>query len=179
MSAFDALKSGGGNWFAWTSQGRTFKIDGEEVDIKRFLVDPTHIKTGWGKIQEGAPPEYVWADIPGTKIKCPGEGFKAAFEIMVYCAEEDGAPGDGWRPWATNAAASREAVTPIWASIETGGKENKGKVVEVEVTGSKSLKLGKATVNVPQLTLCNWVDRPDDAASQDDAPQGEPDEIPF
>ena len=149
----DALDAGSGAYFSWGSQAKSWKIDGTECQLTGFMIEPTSIKTGYGKLGKNETPDWVWAEIPGTKMTPPSEDHKVAVYLDVYVTEADGAPSEGWKPWATNARASREAIKSIWAEIHSGAVKNKGKVAVVKVTGSKSKEFGPAVVNVPVLEL--------------------------
>jgi hypothetical protein len=170
---FDALDSGAGAYFSWGSQANAWKIDGDEVQLTGFLIDPASLKTGFGKLATGEAPDWVWAEIPGTKMTPPSDEHKAAVYVDVYVTEADGALSEGWKPWATNAAASRTALKAIWGEIHAGATKNKGKVAAVKVTGSESVKMGPATVRVPQLEVTGFVDRPGDAAVEQPSPSSD------
>ena len=160
-NAFDAFDEGGSSFFQWGSQANAWKIDGTEAQLKKFLIDPASVKTGFGKITAGETPIYVWSDVPGTTATSPGVDYKPAFFIDVFVTEADGAPSDGWRPWSTNARASRDAVKAIWNEIHDGAAKNPGKVAVIKADGSEPKKFGPATVRVPKLSLAGFVDRPD------------------
>ena len=161
---FDALDAGTGAYFSWGSQSKAWKIDGVECQISGFMIDPASIKTGYGKLGKGEAPDWVWAEVPGTRMTPPSDDHKIATYIDVYVTEADGAPSEGWKPWATNAAASRAAQKRIWSDIHKGAVKNKGKVAVVKVTGSETKEFGPAVVNVPVLELVGFADRPGDAA---------------
>ena len=170
---FDALDAGSGAYFSWGSQANAWKIDGDEVQLTGFLIDPASIKTGFGKLATGEAPDWVWAEIPGTKMPPPSDDHKPAVYVDVYVTEEDGAPSEGWKPWATNARASREALKAIWRDVHAGVAKNKGRAAAVKVTGSKAVKFGPASVRVPQLELTGFVQRPGDAAVSQPSPSGD------
>jgi len=148
-------------YIAWRSQEKTWSVDGEKCDLKKFLIDTTSIKIGQGKLQEGVAPIWEWNDVPGGKIQLK-DGYKKAFYLSIYLTDKHGSPVTGWREWMTNQRASREAVMKLWKDIQATQESHKDEVAMVKVTGNEMMKVGQASICLPTLELDGWVTRPGD-----------------
>lgn len=86
------LDLGGGGDFndiRWMAQDRTWRADGEDVDLKQAVFDLEHIKTGWISFAQGMAPEVVWDN--GAKAPRPHTDaeWKRGFEVEVYRVPAD------------------------------------------------------------------------------------------
>ena len=109
LSVFDG--GSGTEYISYKAQETPhWKIDGVSADIKKFLLNPRSLKTGWGKLATGEAPHWVWSEIAGTTMDKPSDEHKAAFQLMVLLNEAHGSPVTGWREWSTNQAGARHAV---------------------------------------------------------------------
>ena len=165
LSVFDG--GSGTEYISYKAQETPhWKIDGVSADLKKFLLDPQSLKTGWGKLASGEAPHWVWAEIAGTTIEKPTDhqhpasDYKPAFQLMLMLNKKNGSPVDGWREWSTNQAGARHAIKAIWPGIDFGAKENPGKSAVIEITGYEGQKFGPATVTVPVFKIEAWVDTP-------------------
>jgi|TARA_X000001382_G_scaffold87141_1_gene62167 hypothetical protein len=145
-------------YVAWKAQEKKWYVDGEECPISAFLIDADSIKLGQGKLAAGVSPEWIWNESPGQKQDIQ-EGFKKAFYLKIYMSKKHGSSVTEWREWMTTQRASRDALMLLWNSVD---KLERGKLMKVNVKGSKATKMGEATVNVPVITFDSWVDRPAD-----------------
>lgn len=163
--------STGGGYLAWGSQKNSWNVDGETCALTKILIDPQSIKTGFGKIEKGVAPDYVWAEVAGTKIESPSPDHKPAFSVNAFVTTKYGAPLDGEREWASNSRASREGLKAFWESVHNGASENSGKWAVIELAGSEPMQVGPAMINVPIMRLAGWADKP---AVAEPAPQPMP-----
>jgi hypothetical protein len=153
-------QSSSSEYLTWGSQMNTWKVDGENCALKKLLIDPNSIMTGFGKIEKGVAPDWVWASEPGTTIPQPTPEHKPAFSVSCYISQQQGANADGLRDWQSNSRAAREAIKAVWENIDKGAKDNAGKWAVVSCEGSTSMQVGPATINVPNLTLQGWAALP-------------------
>ena len=178
LSVFDG--GSGTEYISYKAQETPhWKIDGVSADLKKFLLDPQSLKTGWGKLASGEAPHWVWAEIAGTTIEKPTDNhnpasdYKPAFQLMLMLNAKNGSPVDGWREWSTNQAGARHAIKWLWPDIDSGAKENPGKSAGIEITGYEGQKFGPATVTIPVFAIAGWVDTP----AQADAPAPAPEPV--
>jgi hypothetical protein len=130
-------------------------VDGEEIDLKGLLIDPSSLKTGWGKISEGAAPEWQWDERPGVKGHQPDPEYKRGFSVMVYLSAH------GWREWTTTGSGPKMGLEAVWPAIHNGASSNEGKVAKVKYNGAVAQAIGKGQTRVPQFELVGWADRPE------------------
>lgn len=147
-----------GDFFSWKVDPWTgFCIDGTDCEgLKMFAIDPATIRTGWGKIQRGAAPEWTWdEDKPNPS---PGPDWKRGFEVQVYVTEKGGACITGWKPWSSNQASALAAMNNLFNTqgIHDKFKENSGKIAQIRYDGSQP---GNKT-KIPILTFVKWVNQP-------------------
>lgn len=159
MDIFGGNEASGG-WISWKSEAETWDIDGEKCNVTKLLIDPQSLQTGWGLIKRGSPPDFVWADIAGTKIQQPSAEHRVAVSLSVFAAAKYGAPNDGKRTWRTNGFANIHAIRKIWPEIHEGAKANPGKWAVVNVTASEVIQTKFKDVNVPVLSLSGWANLP-------------------
>ena len=76
------------------------------ADIKKFLLNPRSLKTGFGKLATGEAPHWVWSEIAGTTMDRPSDEHKPAFQLMVLLNEAHGSPVTGWREWVNEPGRS-------------------------------------------------------------------------
>lgn len=130
-------------------------VDGDEIELKGLLIDPTSLKTGWGKIQEGEAPDWQWDERPGVKGSAPSQDHKRGFSVQVYIPEH------GWREWTTTGSGPKMGLEAVWPAIHNGAAANQGKVAKVKYNGATATAIGKGTTRVPQFELVGWADKPD------------------
>lgn len=146
-------------------------VDGDEIEMQGLLIDPESLKTGWGKISEGAAPEWSWDERPGVKGQQPSPEHKRGFSVMVYLKSY------GWREWTTTGSGPKMGLEAVWPAIHNGAGSNAGKVAKVKYNGAVAQAIGKGQTRVPQFELVGWADRPEGetpAAAPAPAPAPEP-----
>ena len=139
----EPAKDGANEYVAFKSRDMHWVVDGEKADIKKILIDVDSIKTGFGKIQTGVAPEFVWADIPGTTIPRPSEDHAIAFQVKVYVSEKQGSPISGWRDWNSTQAGVREVFSRMWEDALEEAKSNPGKAAVVDLNGIIDIQMSK------------------------------------
>lgn len=159
---FFSAGSGGGEYLSWKAQLKRWVVDGEECELKRVLIDPTTLRTGWGKLAAGAPPDFVWSEVPGSRTDQPSPDHKPAFSLQVYVSEKFGAPEghSGWRDFRSNGRGARDGLTAIWKQMSDEMGENAGKVASVDVKGAEEMAVGPGRTAVPTLSIRGWVEAP-------------------
>jgi hypothetical protein len=145
-------------YFRFKPSVNAWVVDGDEIEFKGMGVDPSSLKTGWGKIQEGQAPEWQWDERPGVKGSNPGEGYKRGFSVKVYIK------GYGWREWTTTGSGPKMGLEAIWPAIHNGAASNDGKMAMVAFHGAKAVAIGKGTTRVPEFELKGWNDKPAESA---------------
>jgi hypothetical protein len=130
----------------------------DEVDLKYFILNPTSVKTGWGKITKGEAPDWHWDEALGKRAIRPGDteeekmDYKRGFSVDMFIQEE------GLRTWSTTTTGSNIGFENVYTEIHAQQAENVGKFPVVEYTGSEAIKIGKGNTRVPQFTLVKWVE---------------------
>ena len=130
----------------------------DEVDLKYFILNPTSVKTGWGKITKGEAPDWVFDEALGKRAIRPGDteeekmDYKRGFSVDLFIQEE------GLRTWSTTTTGSNIGFENLYTEIHAQQAENVGKFPVVEYTGSEAIKIGKGNTRVPQLKLVKWVE---------------------
>ena len=153
----DLENGSGGEYIRFKPSVNAWYVDGEEIDFKGFSVDPDSLRTGWGLIQEGEAPQWVWDKQVGVKGPRPEGEYKRGFSVMVYLKDY------GWREWSSNGSGVNKGLAAIWESIHTGHSKNKGKLAGLKYTGSSAESIGKGTTRIPKFELARWVDAPTSA----------------
>lgn len=159
----DANIFGGGEsagWLSWKSDAKEWDVDGNKCQVSKILIDPQSIKTGWGHVERGQRPDFVWAEVAGTTMQRPSDKHKAAFEVQAYVSSKYGAPVDGVRPWRSNGAANLMAIKAIWRELATAAKDNPGKWAVISVTGSEMRETKFKPISVPVLKVDGFAPAP-------------------
>ena len=129
-----------------------------EIDLKYFMLNPTSVKTGWGKITKGEAPDWHWDEALGKRAIRPGDteeekmDYKRGFSVDMFIQEE------GLRTWSTTTTGSNIGFENLYSEVHAQQAENVGKFPVVEYTGSEAIKIGKGNTRVPQLKLVKWVE---------------------
>ena len=145
-------------YLSWKSENPHWECDGESAEIKRFLLDPETIRTGWAKIRQGEAPDFRWNEDYHVRGKAPSDDFTPAFYFQVFCSVRHGAPSDGWRPWQQNQGAARRAIGGVWDDIEKEMIKHKDECAVIEFAGHTATSNDK--VNIPNLKLADWSKKP-------------------
>jgi hypothetical protein len=154
----DLDNGGGGEYIRFKPSVNGWYVDGEEIDFKGFSVDPKSLRTGWGLIQEGEAPAWVWDEQVGVKGPRPEGEYKRGFSLMVYIKDY------GWREWSSNGAGVNMGLVNIWKEIDAGMAKNKGKLAALKYAGSSAESIGKGSTRIPRFELAKWIDAPKDDA---------------
>lgn len=162
------LSESGGEYFRFKPSINAWIVDGDEIDFKGMGIDPESLKTGWGKIQEGAAPEWVWDERPGVKSRAPDADFKRGFSLMVFIKDV------GWREWTTTGSGPKMGLEAVWPAIHNSKNSNPGKMAMVAFKGAKAVSVGKGQTRVPEFELAGWKDKPEETAAPAPAPEPEP-----
>jgi hypothetical protein len=169
----DLDNGGNGEYIRFKPSVNAWYVDGEEFDLKGMSLDPTSLKTGWGLIQEGEAPQWVWDDTVGVKGPRPDGEYKRGFSVMVHLKDI------GPREWSSNGAGVNKGLSNIWKAIHDGLKDNRGKIAGLKYSGSTADTSGKGATRIPNFELVQWNDLPNqpvdtppapDKAQEDDEP---------
>lgn len=159
------LSGGGGAYIRFGAAANAWIVSGEEITFNQCLVDPSSLRTGWGQIEAGMAPDWVWDDYPGARSKAPSPEHKRGFSLFLYVK------GHGWREWATTSAGSNMGLEALWPAIAEQQGANAGKVAVLAYAGSTAQKVGKGTTRVPNFSVVKWIVDPEgERPSQDAAP---------
>jgi hypothetical protein len=161
----DLDNGSGGEYIRFKPSANAWYVDGEEIDLKGLSLDPASMRTGWGLIQEGEAPQWVWDEQLGVKGKRPEGEYKRGFSVMVYLKDH------GWREWSSNGAGVNQGIGAIWPAIHEGQAKNKGKVAGLKYNGSTAQRIGKGPTRIPNFELIRWVDTPNEPAAVPPAPE--------
>ena len=129
-----------------------------EIDLKYFMLNPSSVKTGWGKITKGEAPDWHWDEALGKRAIRPGDteeekmNYKRGFSVDMFIQEE------GLRVFSTTTTGSNIGFENLYSEIHAQQAENVGKFPVVEYTGSEAIKIGKGNTRVPQFKLVKWVE---------------------
>ena len=156
------LDLGGGGDFndiRWMAQDRTWRADGEDIDLKQAVFDLENIKAGWISFAQGMAPEVVWDN--GAKQPRPHTDaeWKRGFEVAVYAPKTFG--DEAPRTFMTSATGACMGLQALYVVFEGQKDANEGKVPLCKFSGGESIKVGKGSTSIPQLTISKWIERPD------------------
>ena len=144
----------GGEFLRFKASVNGWFVDGAEKDIKGLTLDPSSLKTGWGQIQEGEAPDWVWDEKLGVRSAQPSKEHRRGFSIQAYIKDV------GWREWSANTVGSLMGLTALWSKIDPQLKDNQGKAVQVAYKGSTAEQKGKGTTRIPNFEIVKWVAMP-------------------
>lgn len=145
---------GGGQFLRFAASVNGWFVDGVEVDIKGMTLDPSSLKTGWGRIQEGVAPDWQWDEKLGVRSTLPTPEHRRGFSIQCFIKDV------GWREWSANTVGALMGLTALWSNIDPQLKENQGKAVQVAYKGSTAEQKGKGTTRIPNFEIVKWVTMP-------------------
>ena len=149
------LSSGGGAYVRFSAAANAWIVSGEEISFNQCLLDPTSLRTGWGHIEAGMAPDWVWDDTPGARSKAPSPNHKRGFSLFLFLK------GHGWREWATTSAGSNMGLEALWPVVAEQQGANAGKVAVLAYAGSTAQKVGKGTTRVPNFSVVKWIVDPE------------------
>jgi len=132
---------------AWTNR------DGEEIQLKKVVMDLDTVQTGWLMIGAGVR-DWQPDEVLGAKSQSPGEGYKRGFVVTLYSKEL------GLVDWSANAYGPCKGFEKIYNDCEKSAGDNGGKLPVIEYVNSTAEKVGKGNTRVPNFKLVSWVARP-------------------
>jgi len=132
---------------AWTNR------DGEEIQLKKVVMDLDSVQTGWLLIGVGVR-DWQQDEVLGAKSQSPGEGYKRGFEITFFSREL------GMVSWSSNSYGPCKGFEKIYNECEKAAVDNAGKLPVIEYVNSTAEKVGKGNTRVPNFKLVSWVARP-------------------
>jgi len=161
------LTSDGGQYVRFMPSVNAWFVDGKETEIKGFRVDPSSIKTGWGKIAEGEAPDYKWDEQLGVRSMQPSPEHRRGFSLMLHIKDV------GWREWSAVTVGALQGVTALWSAVDPKIKDNPGKAVVVKYTGSRAETKGKGNTRIPLFEVVGWEAMPSGEELTPEAPKVE------
>ena len=132
---------------AWTNR------DGEEIQLKKVVMDLDSVQTGWLMIAAGMR-DWQPDETLGAKSQSPGEGYKRGFVVTLYSKEL------GLVDWSANAYGPCKGFEKIYSEAAKAAGDNDGKLPVIEYVNSTAEKVGKGNTRVPNFKLAGWVARP-------------------
>jgi hypothetical protein len=132
---------------AWTNR------DGEEIQLKKVVMDLDSVQTGWLMIGAGVR-DWQPDETLGAKSQSPGEGYKRGFVVTLYSKEL------GLVDWSANAYGPCKGFEKIYNECDKAAGDNGGKLPVIEYVNSTAEKVGKGNTRVPNFKLVSWVARP-------------------
>jgi hypothetical protein len=132
---------------AWTNR------DGEEIQLKKVVMDLDSVQTGWLMIGAGVR-DWQPDETLGAKSQSPGEGYKRGFVVTLYSKEL------GLVDWSANAYGPCKGFEKIYNEADKAAGDNGGKLPVIEYVNSTAEKVGKGNTRVPNFKLVSWVARP-------------------
>ena len=132
---------------AWTNR------DGEEIQLKKVVMDLDSVQTGWLMIGAGVR-DWQPDEVLGAKSQSPGEGYKRGFVVTLYSKEL------GLVDWSANAYGPCKGFEKIYNEADKAAGDNGGKLPVIEYVNSTAEKVGKGNTRVPNFKLVSWVARP-------------------
>ena len=176
------MSEGSSEYLRFKPSANAWIADGDELELKDMLLDPSALQVGWGRIKEGEAPDWKWDESTGylsfQRITRPTDEHRRGFSISVKVPEL------GWREWSANGVGVLEGFTELWQQVGTDARkpENKGKAIHVRYKGSQAKKVGQGNTRVPKFEVVAWRDMDEKAAPVKEAPKAHPDlddDIPF
>lgn len=132
---------------AWTNR------DGEEIQLKKIVMDLDSVQTGWLMIGAGVR-DWQPDETLGAKSQSPGEGYKRGFVVTLYSKDM------GLVDWSANAYGPCKGFEKIYTDANKVADDNAGKLPVIEYVNSTPEKVGKGNTRVPNFKLVSWVARP-------------------
>jgi len=130
-------------------------LDGEEVELEYLLIAAEHLETGWGKIQKGVSPLWVWDEILGEPSTRPDKDYKRGFRVPVYLPDHR-----LWRWWHNTTLSGNQAMSNLWDHAVEQENITEDDVwppvdngLACKYDGSVPLKVGRGTTRIPTLTF--------------------------
>jgi hypothetical protein len=156
---------GSGSYIRFSPSVNAWTMGGEEITLKTVIFDMDSIRTGWGLLEAGNPPQWVWDEAVGRRSPKPGDDFKRGFSVRMWLG-----PDRGWTEWSSNGTGPCLGFEALAGAAMPQKAENEGKALATKYAGSRAEKIGKGNTRVPQFEIAGWVDKPADDGDDDEAP---------
>ena len=139
----------------------------EEVKLTKFLLDPTSVKSGWGRLKSETAPHWKWDEKLGVRGTLPKERdneklteeqrleYKRGFTVDLYSKEL------GVRTWSSTSAGATKGFLKLYTELNEQLSANENKVAVIEYIGSDAITIGKGNSRIPNFKILGW--RTDDA----------------
>jgi len=159
--------------------------DGEpsEKAMSAFIFDYVNIKAGWGKVQAGASPEYLWREDLLKPDPKPSDEHKASRSVDLYFNDEH---LKGVYSWTTNGWGPVTGINEVYEKVTNHPEKKDGLLPVIKYTGSEEKKFSVGSSRIPQFEIIKWVERPADwdaepvvEAAPEPVVEESTDEIPF
>ena len=152
------LGGGSGNYIRFSPSINAWQLGKEELELKKIVFDLDSIKTGWGKMAEGQPPEWIWDDQVGRRGMKPDDAdFKRGFSVRCWLG-----PDRGWAEWSSTGTGPCMGFETLASDAMEQKDDNPGKCVACAYKGSTAIKVGKGNTRTPIFEILGWIDRPAD-----------------
>tara|TARA_B100000965_G_scaffold104531_1_gene86123 strand:- start:569 stop:1114 length:546 start_codon:yes stop_codon:yes gene_type:complete len=151
------LSSGDSKWIGFKPSIGIWETNGEQIELKHFILDHMSLKTGWIQIASGSAPDCHWDESLGKVGKQPSSDHRRGFQVQVYL--KDG----GWYQWQQNQVGVLQGFSPLMSAIFDKVKDNPDKVPVVKYLEFEVNSKGKGTTRVPKFEVVKWADYPKDA----------------
>ena len=149
---FDYLneEESSGKYVNFKVQENRWEVDGETFDLKKFLIEPSSIQFGWGKLQSGLPPDWQWWEL-GQRTERPSDQHKQAVGFSMFLKELN-----GFRDLSSVSVGVMKSFKPLLIEILKGKDSNNGKLAVIEYQGSDPVKIGMGNSRVLKLKHLGW-----------------------
>ena len=152
MSNLNLTGGGGGSYIRFLPSANAWMIGKDEFALKKFVMDHGSIKTGWGKMETGEAPNWVWDANVGTPGPKPSDDHKRGFAISLFIK------GMGTVEWSTTGVGPVMGFVATYDEIFKAKDDHPGQVPVLEYTGSDPIKIGKGNTRKPKFSVIGWVD---------------------
>lgn len=154
MSILNINNGGGsGAYIRFMPSANAWVFNKEEITLDALVIDHESVRTGWGKMSEGAAPEWSWDERLGVGGPRPSDEHKRGFSVKMFTK------ATGTVEWSSTGTGPVMGFDAVFEAIWNAKDANPGKVPVVKYTGSTPLKVGKGNTRTPNFTLVKWVDR--------------------
>ena len=146
------LTTGGGSYIRFLPSANAWMIGKDEFALKKFVLDHGSIKTGWGKMETGEAPNWVWDANVGAPGPKPSDEHKRGFAISLFIK------GMGTVEWSTTGVGPVMGFVAIFDEIFKAKDGRPGQVPVLEYAGSDPIKIGKGNTRKPKFSIVSWAD---------------------
>ena len=144
------MSEGNSEYIRFKPSVNAWIADGDEVQLDDVILDPSTLKTGWGKIAEGQAPEWLWDVSLGKRPPQPSPEHRRGFSVMLKIKDK------GWREWSANGVGVMKGFQELWGVVGLQVKDNADKAVLLKYTGARMEKIGQGTTRIPEFEVKAW-----------------------